>query len=121
MKRKCINEESLVLPVVLLVQVRLSIARQQVFTLSSEFISFGSTTSGYTPVLFSILSAAPSFTSAVEGGEVVTSQETCAAPTTRQPQRMRQNRYTLFRVLIGSNPFSLICEKFCEEFGPLIV
>ncbi|KAL3364330.1 hypothetical protein AABB24_013208 [Solanum stoloniferum] len=36
--------------------------------------------------------AAPSFTSAVEGGEVVTSQETCAAPTTRQPQRMRQNR-----------------------------
>lgn len=36
--------------------------------------------------------AAPSFASAVEGGEVVTSQETCAASTIRQPQRMRQNR-----------------------------
>ncbi|XP_004243185.1 E3 ubiquitin-protein ligase DA2L [Solanum lycopersicum] len=36
--------------------------------------------------------AAPSFASAVEGGEVVTSQETCTAPTTRQPQRTRQNR-----------------------------
>lgn len=75
----------------------------------------------YSSLIFSILSAAPSFASAVEGGEVVTSQETCAAPTTRQPQRMRQNRYTRFRVLIGSNPFSLICGKFCEEFGHQIV
>ncbi|XP_060187245.1 E3 ubiquitin-protein ligase DA2-like isoform X2 [Lycium barbarum] len=36
--------------------------------------------------------AGPSFASAVEGGEVATSQETCAAPAIRQPQRMRQNR-----------------------------
>ncbi|CAN4104344.1 unnamed protein product [Withania somnifera] len=37
--------------------------------------------------------AAPSFASAVEGGQVVTSsEETREAPTIRQPQRMRQNR-----------------------------
>ncbi|KAF3681024.1 E3 ubiquitin-protein ligase DA2L [Capsicum chacoense] len=36
--------------------------------------------------------AAPAFASAVESGEIVTSQETCAAPTIRQPPRMRQNR-----------------------------
>ncbi|XP_009596975.1 E3 ubiquitin-protein ligase DA2L [Nicotiana tabacum] len=40
----------------------------------------------------SIAGPTPSFASAVEGGEAVTSQETCAASTIRQPQRMRQNR-----------------------------
>ncbi|KAL3508870.1 hypothetical protein ACH5RR_028271 [Cinchona calisaya] len=36
--------------------------------------------------------AAPSFSSAVEGDEIVPSQESCAALAVRQPLRLRQNR-----------------------------